>query len=206
MSTLKDCIDALIKQHGTLRAAARAAKLDPGYLSRLRYGEKSHPSDETLAALGIECTASYRLNGAAHPVAAPEAVTVPAMKDHQTRELVNEITALAEKYGHTQQLRELIAYALAARPSPPAAPGWLPIETAPENAVVVVAWWESDETPHYDFDQREDGCWQRWHDHAEHVEVIGGHGVSYTAPYTHWMRLGPIPVATEWVVREAKTP
>lgn len=72
------------------------------------------------------------------------------------------------------------------------APGWQPIETAPENTEreVVVQWIDSDGALCRDLDYREDGCWMGWHNHAEHVEVIGGHGVSYTPPYTEWM---PIP-------------
>lgn len=72
------------------------------------------------------------------------------------------------------------------------APGWQPIETAPENTEreVVVQWMDSDGAICRDLDYREDGCWMGWHNHAEHVEVIGGHGVSYTPPYTEWM---PIP-------------
>ena len=75
----------------------------------------------------------------------------------------------------------------------PVAAGWLPIETAPENTVreVVVQWMDSDGVVHRDLEYREDGCWMRWHDHAEHVEVIGGHGVSYTPPYREWMPLPP---------------
>lgn len=81
-------------------------------------------------------------------------------------------------------------------PSPAVQDGWQPIATAPDDTLVVVAWWESDETRHHDFDWLEDGCWHQWHDHAEHVEVIGGHGVSYTAPYTHWLPLPAIPYSS----------
>ena len=31
---------------------------------------------------------------------------------------------------------------------------------------------------------------------AEHVEVIGGHGVSYTPPYKHWLQLPAAPSIT----------
>lgn len=73
---------------------------------------------------------------------------------------------------------------------------WQPIAEAPDDALCVVAWRDpQDGEERHDLDCREDGCWQRWQDHAEHVEMIGGHGVSYTAPYTHFMRLGPIPAA-----------
>jgi hypothetical protein len=60
VSGLAQAIDALIDKHGTLRAVARATRLDVGYLSRLHKGEKENPSDETLQALGIERVFSYR--------------------------------------------------------------------------------------------------------------------------------------------------
>jgi hypothetical protein len=68
-----------------------------------------------------------------------------------------------------------------------------PIETAPDDTLVVVAWMDADGQECHAFDYREDGCWMNWHDRAEHVEVIGGHGVSYTAPYTHWLPIPPLP-------------
>lgn len=79
--------------------------------------------------------------------------------------------------------------------SAPQAVGWLPIEDAPDNMTecVVVRWVDGDGQEHRDLDYREDGCWMRWHDHAEHVEIIGGHGVSYTPPYEHYMPVPPAP-------------
>lgn len=77
--------------------------------------------------------------------------------------------------------------------------GWRPIETAPDSMseIVVVRFVNSDGEECHEFDYREDGCWIRWHEHAEHVEVIGGHGVSYTPPYKHWMPLPPKPDAAK---------
>ena len=71
---------------------------------------------------------------------------------------------------------------------------WQPIETAPQDMTecVVVRWVDGDGQEHQDFDYTEDGCWVGWHEHAEHVEMIGGHGVSYTPPYQHYM---PLPAA-----------
>jgi hypothetical protein len=68
---------------------------------------------------------------------------------------------------------------------------WRPIETAPEDMAeeVVVRWLDSDGAMCQQFDYTEDGCWMEWHNHAEHVEIIGGHGVSYKPPYTHWKPL-----------------
>lgn len=86
-------------------------------------------------------------------------------------------------------------------PSPPEGMvgGWMPIETAPEGQMVVVGWLDPEDAEHperHDFDLLEDGCWQQWHEHAEHVEIIGGHGVSYTPPYTVWMPLPPLPTTS----------
>jgi len=70
---------------------------------------------------------------------------------------------------------------------------WQPIETAPENTggLAVVRWVDDDGQEHIELDCAEDGCWIGWHDRAEHVEIIGGHGVSYTPPYTQWLLLSP---------------
>jgi len=75
-----------------------------------------------------------------------------------------------------------------------AAPQWQPIETAPDNMTnpVAVRWLNREGEESREFDYKEDGCWMGWHDHAEHVEMIGGHGVSYAPPYEHWM---PLPAA-----------
>lgn len=70
---------------------------------------------------------------------------------------------------------------------------WLPIETAPENMdrPALVFWIDAEGQEHQDIDYTEDGCWMGWHNHAEHVHMIGGHGVSDTPPYTHWQPINP---------------
>jgi hypothetical protein len=75
---------------------------------------------------------------------------------------------------------------------------WQPIETAPLNTsqLVAVMWKNRDGDLCHDLDHTEDGCWIKWHEHAEHTEIVGGHGVSYTPPYTHWMSLGVLTQAT----------
>lgn len=74
---------------------------------------------------------------------------------------------------------------------------WNPIRTAPENSngLVAVQWVDRDGVLIRDLDYTEDGCWMVWHNNAERVEIIGGHGVSYTPPYTHWMPLPPLSAA-----------
>ena len=97
------------------------------------------------------------------------------------------------------QTAGLLHQAPAPRPEPEAAwqGRWQPIETAPENMdrAVLVGWLDEDGDECLEFDITEDGCWQVWHNNAEHVEIIGGHGVSYTPPYTHWMPTLPLPQA-----------
>jgi hypothetical protein len=70
---------------------------------------------------------------------------------------------------------------------------WQPIETAPEDMteLVVVRWVDREGQEQHEFDYREDGCWMGWHDHAEHVQMIGGHGVSEAPPYEQWLQLPP---------------
>lgn len=57
--TLTDRIEELVEQHGGLRKAARAVRIDPGYLSRLRAGEKDEPSATTLRKLGLKRMVYY---------------------------------------------------------------------------------------------------------------------------------------------------
>jgi len=51
--SLRCRIKELIAEHGTLRAVARSLSLDVGYLSRLEHGDKTSPSPEVLAKLGL---------------------------------------------------------------------------------------------------------------------------------------------------------
>jgi hypothetical protein len=53
MMTLKQRIDELIKQHGSLRAASRVLQMDAAYLFRLSSGEKSAPSEHILKKLKL---------------------------------------------------------------------------------------------------------------------------------------------------------
>jgi hypothetical protein len=102
--------------------------------------------------------------------------------------------ALSMETAHRAQ--KMAAQLLNERAAIAAQPGWQPIETAPEdmNERVVVRWVDSEGEEARKLDYREDGCWVGWHDHAEHVQMIGGHGVSYTPPYEHWM---PLPAAPD---------
>lgn len=84
--------------------------------------------------------------------------------------------------------------------APPArVDGWQPIETAPENMdrPVVVTWVDADGKEQTCFDYTEDGCWMEWHNHVEHILMIGGYGVSDEPPYMNWMPLPPAPQPTK---------
>jgi hypothetical protein len=59
--TLQERIDQLVELHGSLRAAARVTMIDPGYLSRLRSGEKARPEKLILARLGLRRVVTYEL-------------------------------------------------------------------------------------------------------------------------------------------------
>jgi len=53
MMTLKQRIEELIAQHGSLRAVGRVLTIDPGYLLRLSTGEKDQPSERVLKKLKL---------------------------------------------------------------------------------------------------------------------------------------------------------
>ena len=86
----------------------------------------------------------------------------------------------------------------------PVVPQWLPIESAPADMTecVAVRWVDSEGEECRGLDYTEDGCWMGWHDHAEHTEIIGGHGVSYTPPYIGWHPLPPAPQQGEQAGQE----
>ncbi len=60
MNPIQKVVQALIKTHGGLRAAARHIDLDAAYLMHLRDGTKDSPSDEVLAKLGLVKQVTYR--------------------------------------------------------------------------------------------------------------------------------------------------
>lgn len=60
-TTLQHRITVLESQHGSLRAAARVLQCDPGYLLRLRDGEKDNPSDKLLRRMGLKRVTTYVL-------------------------------------------------------------------------------------------------------------------------------------------------
>jgi len=57
--TLRERINQLVSQHGSLRAVARVTEIDAGYLSRLRTGEKVNPEKDKLRRLGLRQVVCY---------------------------------------------------------------------------------------------------------------------------------------------------
>ena len=57
--SLSERITKLVKKHGSLRAVANITKVDVGYLSRLRNGDKTNPTKITLRRLGLVRVMSY---------------------------------------------------------------------------------------------------------------------------------------------------
>jgi len=60
MNRVQKAVEAAIKKHKGLRAAARATGLDPGYLCRLRKGKHPNAGDAILKAIGLEKRVTYR--------------------------------------------------------------------------------------------------------------------------------------------------
>lgn len=58
-SDLQKRIDELIKEHGGLRAAARAVDIDPSYLQRLQRGYTTGAREKTLKKLGLQRVDGY---------------------------------------------------------------------------------------------------------------------------------------------------
>jgi hypothetical protein len=63
--TLRQRIDELIAQHGTLRATARVLMTDAAYLHRLRAGEKTEPGDPLLRRMGLREVRAYERTSSA---------------------------------------------------------------------------------------------------------------------------------------------
>ena len=61
MTTLKDRLEFLIKQRGSLRAFADSVGLNPSYISRLMAGKQTNPSDEVLRRIGLVKIVNYEL-------------------------------------------------------------------------------------------------------------------------------------------------
>lgn len=59
MITIPERIAQFEKQYGGFRPAARALRIDVGYLWRLKTGDKTNPSDAVLKKLSLERRISY---------------------------------------------------------------------------------------------------------------------------------------------------
>lgn len=56
---MQERIDELVLKHGTLRAVGRVLKVDPGYLSRLRRGIVTMPSNGLLRRMRLRRVIYY---------------------------------------------------------------------------------------------------------------------------------------------------
>ncbi|NHR80769.1 DUF551 domain-containing protein [Citrobacter portucalensis] len=94
--------------------------------------------------MGVDLSESWGVNYIPLYTAPPAPV---AMKDHQIRELVNDLRDIAIEYHGTQQLRERIARTvraamLQAGNSPVTPEGWIPVsERMPESDGNYWGWW-----------------------------------------------------------------
>lgn len=59
--TLEEAVHIVVLRHGGVNATARATGLDKSFVSRLMRGEKTAPSAETLAKLGLRAVPLYEL-------------------------------------------------------------------------------------------------------------------------------------------------
>lgn len=80
--TLRQRIDELIAQHGTLRATARVLMTDCGYLHRLRNGEKTEPGDDLLRRMGLREVTTYERTSSARALPAAGATAQPVACEH----------------------------------------------------------------------------------------------------------------------------
>jgi len=53
MSEIKQAVDSAIARYGGLRKAARALKISPSYLCKLRRGINKNASDRVLRKIGL---------------------------------------------------------------------------------------------------------------------------------------------------------
>ena len=58
-SDLQRRVELLIREHGGVRAAARAVDIDPSYLLRLKRGATAGATDKTLKKLGLQRIERY---------------------------------------------------------------------------------------------------------------------------------------------------
>lgn len=72
---LPDRIEELVSTFGTLRNVADVLEIDPGYLSRLRSGEKSEPSADLLVKLGLIRIVTYQRTYPKRPAVATPLIT-----------------------------------------------------------------------------------------------------------------------------------
>jgi hypothetical protein len=120
-----------------------------------------------------------------------------AMADSET------LTFLREPDGSYDNTHVHFAWVLwqAARLSAPQAAGqWRSIDEAEEGPMYVAGYIGDDGFERLELDYLEDGVWHRHHENYEHYMMVGGPkhgpGPSEKAPYTHLIKLDPLPPTT----------
>jgi transcriptional regulator with XRE-family HTH domain len=59
LMTLEEAVTKAVAKYGGVRATERAIGIDKSFISRLMRGEKTAPSEETLAKLGLRAVPRY---------------------------------------------------------------------------------------------------------------------------------------------------
>lgn len=112
-------------------------------------------------------------------------------KQRQVEDCIDSALDLEKRLAAMTQERDELAAKLAIV--------WQPIETAPDDKIVVVGWLDADdnETPErHAFDRKEDGSWTKHENlYQEFCAVAppGSRGPSEQAPYTYWLDVPPLP-------------
>jgi len=64
MNDIQSAVEALVKHYGSYRAVEEAIGVNYAYLSRLRTGKRTNPSDDVLKKIGLVKSVTYsRGNG-----------------------------------------------------------------------------------------------------------------------------------------------
>ncbi|MTI73311.1 MAG: hypothetical protein FH747_06575 [Stenotrophomonas sp.] len=127
-----------------------------------------------------------------------DSVTMPPLIG-PLADLPDHVKQVVEAYGRACA-REAIVAALRA------APEWQPIETAPENKLVVVGWMDDEGADRQEFDYIEDGLWIHHADLVEHAQMVAPPGSKMPKeqpPYQWWIDLPAFPAARPRGVKDA---
>lgn len=173
------------------RAAGAVALVYAGNVAGQCRATASSPIAHNVMVDGGSGSLSELLNDAAHTIEALARAAREGVRLIEGNELVSKTT---QAYNWAAKARAAIAGQ---------GDDWEPIETAPDDELVVVFYLQKDgdeEVDMHTLDYKEDGSWYYHGEHFEHYMAVGGPnaagpdvvctGPAETAPYTHWKRLG----------------